>query len=152
MRGPIFKQHERRIRRSITASEEIEDIETLYSIIVRAREGVSGTLRNEEVALISLCFIAWPGKGPSYTEDVVQFRRAFRGIAGSIPLQQDFESRLSYEFLNAVSPEELKFDDISQIFNVGGLGLDWSTGAGGHQGTPAGVSGDKTHEKELQTH
>jgi hypothetical protein len=151
MRGPLFKRHQAEILRSITASEEIADIETLYSIIVRARESASAPAMNERIALVSLCFLAWPGKASPYTEDIVQFRRAFRGIANSITMQQDFESRLSQELLSANSLAELQFEDIGDIFNVGGMGLDWSSGIGGRRGAPTGRSG-RSRKKELQTH
>jgi hypothetical protein len=151
VRGPLFQRHQSEIRRSITDSEEIEDIEALYSIIVSAREGISDVETNERIALVSLCFLGWPGKAPPYTEDIVQFRRAYRGIADSLTLREDFQARLSRELITAVSPDELRFDDIGGNFNVGGMGLDWSSGTGGSRGVPGGQP-EEAKKRELQTH
>ncbi|SRR6266403_2325323 len=130
MRGPLFKRHRVRIRFALTPGENLQDIETLYSIIVSAREDFHDEEMNERIALISLCFWAWPGKAPPYKRDIIPFRRRYRGVARSARAQEDFKARLTGALLNADSVEDLSFNELSEIFRIDDDGQDWFGGAG----------------------
>jgi hypothetical protein len=112
------------VYRNLTKGERLQDIETLYSIIVAGREDFPDFEMTERIALTAFCFFAWPGKSPRYSADIVPFRRRYIGVARSGRMQENFRSRLTEALLNAESIEDLRFDEVSDIFRVD-EGPDW---------------------------
>lgn len=113
--------------RKRTPGEKFQDIETLYSIIVSAREDFPDLEMTERIALTALCFFTWPGKAPPYQRDIVEFRRRYIGVARSGRMQEDFRSRISEAVLNVESIDELSFNELSDIFRIDDE-PDWSEG------------------------
>ena len=65
----------------------------MYTIIIEQRGKTAETMTkvDEEIALVALCKIAWPGKPPSYRRRVNLFKQTFHGIARSPRLQKAFQ-------------------------------------------------------------
>lgn len=103
--------------------EKIEDIETMYEIIIRRRLYRLAThplsaLSHERIALISLCFMGFPGKTAAYASEMKVMRRQFAGIHRDVKLQSKFRSLLKPELLLAHSPSALRFTSITNIFKI----------------------------------
>jgi hypothetical protein len=132
MRGPLFKkllQRRGRVSRKggrvrVGAAryprESISDLETMYSLIIRARGKTETTMTefDEELALAALCQWSWPGKVPSYRFAVRRFIRVFRGIADSPNLQIEFRKSIGNALANAQTPDDISFNNIAAIFSV----------------------------------
>ncbi len=132
MRGPLFKkllQRRGRVSRKggrvrVGAAgyprESISDLETMYSLIIRARGKTEKTMTefDEELALAALCQWSWPGKVPSYRNEARRFTEMFGGIGGSPKLQIEFQKSIGKALATARMPEDISFDKITSIFSV----------------------------------
>jgi hypothetical protein len=119
MQGPLFKTSLPEIVGQLMPDEDIRDVETLYTIIVAARRETSGrSAEDERIALVSLCFFAWPGKAPAYRKQAPLFRQRFRGVSRNPTLQRNFRERLKPLLLQAASAEDLMLTRIEDLFVV----------------------------------
>lgn len=125
MKGPFFQRSLGELTASLAGRETIEDVEALYTIIVKARQQNRDLGEDDEqVALFSLCFFAWPGKSPAFREEIVRFRRSFAGIAHDLKLRAKFRSLLKPRLLDAGNVGELTpLNHISDVFVVQGEDL-----------------------------
>lgn len=119
MKGPLFQKEVRRIREAMLPGERLGDVEKMYEIIVRARrKRANRGQEDEKIALITLCFFAWPGKRPAYRKSVRALREGFAGIAGNPALQESFRRSLGAALLTAASAEELVLERLNDIFDI----------------------------------
>lgn len=103
----------------LQVGETVEDLATMFEVIVEARQQnlpSSDIGLGAEIAALSLCWLVWPGKPPSYSEQVRELRLGFRGIAYDESMRSRFESLLGENLLTAQSYDELDFSDVTNIF------------------------------------
>lgn len=99
--------------------ENLADAEMLFSIIVKERQRVMGRRRSDEkIALISLCWLLFPGKTPQYRTGVLKFRLAFRGISTDKALQDAFVKTLSSTLILANSAKMLRMRKVEDTFKL----------------------------------
>lgn len=151
MRGPFFEANVDGMRDRMFYDEDISDVEMMYTIIVHARARRRGDpfkRADEEVALVALCFMGFPGKTVAYLTEAKRMRQAFRRIARSGILQAKFTRSLQWNLLMAGGADDLRLTSIHDNFvwrkEEGG------PGPGARPRPPTGVSpvGVPMHSRE----
>src|SRR5882757_1888895 len=117
MSSNFFERHLDAVKSKLSIGETVDDIETMFSIIVEARRQNRFLHEEDErIALWSLCFLGLPMKAERYQYEIGKFRRRFVGIFVQNSLQQQFKKTIKVPLLQASKIEELKADKLSDLF------------------------------------
>jgi hypothetical protein len=120
MKGPLFEDLLRSGGVTLAPGESVEDLETMYSLILEARGKTEKNLTpfDEQLALASLCKFAWPGKSPAYQQGMASFKKEFRGIAENYGLQKAFRSSVKTNLSTARRPEQVSLAHPGSVFEL----------------------------------
>jgi hypothetical protein len=139
MSDEFFNAQRSAIESQLRPGETMEDIATMYSIIMEARHERK-PLRKEDkrIGLWSLCFLGVPYKAPLYSDGIKQFRSTFIGIAVERSQQKRFRRSLKPALLDAETVNDLKAEKLSDLFNESS---DYETPSDSGTGTPTMTGG-----------
>jgi hypothetical protein len=116
--GPILPEVMREIQHQ--QGERLEDLVTMIELISTRRvEEQGGQIYDHlNIALKAKCPRTHPGKPPPYVRDVRQYRLRFIGISTDTTLQTDYVRRLRRNIIEAKSSQDLRLDNIDNVFDI----------------------------------
>jgi len=118
MKGNYFTAMLQSGRVRVGPKESIEDIVTMYNIILNARgkDFKSASEFDEMLALTILCRIPFPGKRPRFKKAVSKIKNAYRGISQDEQLQENFRNIIGGTVIKAQSFQEIGLRKRSYVY------------------------------------